>query len=346
MDVRVGGFDLGDLFAGETRWEPALPELVFALDFSLGLGGWGIKEADVIELERPAELGERLGVLREKDGVIIDVDLQRTAVDQEGGRKEIEVGQEKFPIIEFGTDEQAAAIVEHIKHGKVQRAAGEPAMGRGVQLPEFADLRALPASHRGVWALGRGRMGQTVFNGPVADLGAVELEGVESQGFRGGEAVGARRGASQTLFKKVGDRLRPGGGVITARSSRDPQTLFLACAGAEVIGGESVEATAGDVEFFGRIGRCQGAPSEAGQHMADEGSAMPVGQLLVLFKSTRSDLPIPLPSPFVGLRYAPALLKDWAGGCDPQHLTEEKCPGLLTTDSVLVCFTRDSPFDC
>lgn len=75
VDMGVGGFDLGDLFAGEIGWEPALPELVFALDFSLGLGCWRIKEAYVVKLERPAELGERLGILREEHGVIIDVDL-------------------------------------------------------------------------------------------------------------------------------------------------------------------------------------------------------------------------------------------------------------------------------
>ena len=341
LDVWVGRFDLGDLFAGEKGWEPALPELVLALDFPLGLGRWGIKEANVVKLEGRAELGQGVGILREKDGVIIDVDLERTPVGQEGGGKKIEVGQEKFPIIEFGRDEQAAAIVEHIDHGKIQRATGEPAMGRSVQLPEFADLGTLPAPHRGVGTFGRVPMRQTIFNGPVPDLGPVELEGVESQGFRGGEAVRARRRAGQTLFQKVGDRLGPGGGVITARSSRDPQTLFLARAGAKVIGGERVEAAAGDVEFFGRIGGAHRAPSEASQHMADEGSAMPIGQLLVLFKTTHSALPTPHPV----LSSASATLRPphgLGGGWNSQHLTQQNCPGLLTTDSVLVCSTRDS----
>ncbi len=57
VDVGVGGFDLGDLFAGEIGREPPLPELVFTLDFALGLGCWSIKEANVVELESPAELG-------------------------------------------------------------------------------------------------------------------------------------------------------------------------------------------------------------------------------------------------------------------------------------------------
>jgi hypothetical protein len=170
--------------------------------------------------------------------VIIDVDLQRSSVAQESGGEEIEVGQEEFSTIEFGSDEHAAAIVEHIEHGKVQRASGEPAMGRSVQLPEFADLGALPATHRGVGAFGWSRMRATIYDRPAADLGAVELEGVQSQGFGGGKAVRARRGASQPLFEEVGDRLGPSGGVIATRGSRDPQTLLLARAGAEVIGGE------------------------------------------------------------------------------------------------------------
>ena len=200
VDVWVGGFDFGNLFAGEIGREPALPELVLALDFALGLRRWSIKEADVVELERPAELGQRVGILREEQGMIIDVDLQRSAVDEESGGEEIEIGQEEFSAIEFGTDKDAATILEHIEHGKVQGAGREPAMGRSVQLPEFADLGALPAAHGCVGAFGRSRMRITLFNRPAADLGAVQLEGVQSEGFGGGEAVRARWGASQAFF--------------------------------------------------------------------------------------------------------------------------------------------------
>ena len=129
VDVGVGRFDLGNVFTGEIGWEAALPVLVLALDFAFGLGGWGIKEANVIKLERRAQLGQRVRILRAKDGVIIDVDLQRPAVAQESGGQEIEVGQQEFALIEFGADEHAAAIVEHIEPGKVERAAGDPAMG-------------------------------------------------------------------------------------------------------------------------------------------------------------------------------------------------------------------------
>jgi len=148
--------------------------------------------------------------------VIIDVDLQGPAVGQEGGGEEIQVGEQEFPVIDFGADDDAAAIVEHVKHGKVQRAAGEPPMGRSVQLPEFADLGALPSAHGSLRALERGGMRATILDGPVTDLGAVELEGVQAQGFGGHEALGARRGAGEALFKEVGDRFGPDGGVVSA----------------------------------------------------------------------------------------------------------------------------------
>ena len=95
-------------------------------------------------------------------------------------------------------------------------------MGRRIQLPEFADLGALPATHRGVRAFGRSGMGQAILHGPAADLGAVELEGVQAQVLRCGEAVWARRGARQALLEEVGDGLGLGGGVGATRGSRQP----------------------------------------------------------------------------------------------------------------------------
>jgi len=41
VDVWIGRFDLGNLFTGKVRWQPTLPELVFAFDFSFGLRSGG-----------------------------------------------------------------------------------------------------------------------------------------------------------------------------------------------------------------------------------------------------------------------------------------------------------------
>ncbi len=221
-DVRVGLGKVCDVFAGEIRWEAALPELVLALDFPLGLGRWSIQKTNVVELEGGPEWGEGVGILGEKNAVIIHVDLQWAAISQERGGQKIEVGQEAFPVIDFGTHEHAAAIVEHIKHGKVQRTGGEPAMRRGVQLPEFVDLGALPAPHRGMRLPRRGGVGQAFLQGPMADLVAVQLEGVQTHRLGGGKVVRAGRRTGQPFFKQVGDGHGPRGGMVSARGARGP----------------------------------------------------------------------------------------------------------------------------
>jgi hypothetical protein len=44
--------------------------------FSLGLRRWGRQKTNVVKLEGGPELGEGVGILGEKHGVIMDVDLQ------------------------------------------------------------------------------------------------------------------------------------------------------------------------------------------------------------------------------------------------------------------------------
>lgn len=120
VDMRIGNIDISNLFAGEIGREAALPKKVLALDFSLCFGCWSIKETDVIKLESPTELGQRVGIFSEENGVIIDVDLQRASVGKEGSRQEIKVRKQELTAIDFGGKEEAAAIVEHIEHGKIQ----------------------------------------------------------------------------------------------------------------------------------------------------------------------------------------------------------------------------------
>ena len=144
-------------------------------------------------------------------------------------------------------------------------------------IARVADLGALPTTHWGVRAFGRSRMRITIFNRPAADLGAVQPEGEQSPDVRGGEAVRARRGASQTLFEEVGDRLGPSGGVVTARGSRNPELLCLSRAGAEVIGKECIEAAGGEAELLGGFGGPQGVLPEGSQHMTDEGGCVAIG---------------------------------------------------------------------
>jgi len=71
-------------------------------------------------------LGESVWGFSEKEAVIIDVELKRSSVVQEGCGQEIKVGQEQLALVEFGADEETGAIVEHIEHGEVDRGVWEP----------------------------------------------------------------------------------------------------------------------------------------------------------------------------------------------------------------------------
>lgn len=99
VDLRIGDFDFGDLFAGEVGRESALPVLVGAFNFAFCLGRGGIEKTDVVELECPAQLGQGVGIVREEDAMVIHVDLERASVCQESSGQEVEVGKQEFALI-------------------------------------------------------------------------------------------------------------------------------------------------------------------------------------------------------------------------------------------------------
>lgn len=101
VDVLVGLVELGDFFTGKIRRQAALPVLVGAFDFALGLGRGRVAQADVVELERPTQLGQRVGIVREEDTVVIDVKLERASVGEKGGGQKIKIGKEEFALVNF-----------------------------------------------------------------------------------------------------------------------------------------------------------------------------------------------------------------------------------------------------
>ena len=274
IEVSVRLFEFGGLFAGEGGRKAFLPEWGFALDFAFGLGRWSIQEANVVELQRRAQLSERLWVLREEDAVIIDIELEGASVGQEGGGQEIQVGQEELALTEFGADEEAAAIVEPVEPGEVERAERKPTVRRGLQWPEFTQLRALPAPNRSVRFLRGSRTGRAVLHGPMADLRPVEFESVQAQDFRSREAIGARRRAVQTLFEEVHDGLRPRRGAVTPGAARGPEGGLFLSASLAVITGKDREAAGGEPQLVGGFGGSQPLLLDGFEDMADEGEAV------------------------------------------------------------------------
>src|SRR5690242_14701963 len=134
-----------------------------------------------------------------EQAVVIDIDFQRHAIIGEGSGQEIEISQEQFPLVDFGTSEDTAAVIKHVEHRKQLRAFGEPLMRGGVQLPKFTDVAALPsADRRGGAVVGPG-VSEVVLRGPAADLSAVQFVMTQPQHLAGSEAVRGSRLTAQAL---------------------------------------------------------------------------------------------------------------------------------------------------
>lgn len=285
VDVRVGFLNLSDAFAGEIGRKALLPELVLPLDFALGLRRWGITEANVVEAQSRAQLGQSVRRLGEEHGVKIDIELEGPSVSKKGGRKEIQVGEKKLSFIEFGADEKTTAIIEHVEHWKIEGAEWEPVVRGSIELPKLTDLSSLPTADRSRWFSSGSAMGMAILQRPVAYLSAIELEVVKTQGLGSDEAVGARRRAIQALDEQVDHGLRPGFGVITTRVARRPDTAFLVSRRIEITTEENVEATARNTELFGGLRSAQRALPEGFENMPNESVGVTVMELLILFRA-------------------------------------------------------------
>ena len=147
-DGFVRSRDVMDVLGGKQCGNPALPILVFPFDLPLGLRRGRVSERHTVEFQRPSQLGQGVRILGEEEAVIVDVESQRKAMLPKSCRQKVHVGQQVFPLVDLRFHEQAAAIVEHVEHGIQGGIAREPGVGRGVQLPEFSDLLALPAANR------------------------------------------------------------------------------------------------------------------------------------------------------------------------------------------------------
>ena len=184
-----------------------------------------------------------------------------------------------------GSDLQAGAVVEHVQQLQDGGAgAAEEAVGRRVQLPEFADGLPLPAPHVGERArLWDGRA-QPVVEGPVADLPAVHFVAEAPAEFAGrkGEGIGLRaagrnQGAAQEglLFG------RPLAFVVAARTAREPRCAGARRACGEVGGAQLVEAGLADAERVHGLLTGEGSVDELFHRVAHMGDTQPVVDLCV-----------------------------------------------------------------
>ena len=106
--LNIGHREIHNLFAGEAGRQPALPELMGAFDFAIGLGRGSIAQVEVIEFEGPAQLSQGVGLVREKARMVIAVELLRAAMLPEGGGQKIKAGKQPFALGELAAGEQGA----------------------------------------------------------------------------------------------------------------------------------------------------------------------------------------------------------------------------------------------
>ena len=339
---RIGRGGRGDGFGGEERGQAALPVLVLALDLALGLGRARVAQGDAIKVQGGPELRQGIGALGKEKAVAVHIEFERQAVFGEGGGEEVKVSEEIFTVINGGPGADARTIIEEVQQGIMFFIAGEPAVGRGVELPERTDFEALPAADRGGRARSWGGMRQLVGDGPAAHRSRVNVETEAAVDFGGGAAIGRGWFRGEQFAQERLDAGGPDGRVIAARSAGRPERRLRARSGAEIIGVEFVEAGAAEAEFFGGDGSGDFVAAESGEEFADQGSAETVGELTIMFfKAARMGV-----GRVVGERGGPplrafrrpplrsGLLQARRGGS--VRLCSHACPGLLAHCSPLL----------
>ena len=189
----IGGRERLDAFCREESGQAVLPELVQSLDLALGLWRRRILEGDVIEMQGLAQIGQGVRHARKEKAMIIHIERQRQAVHFKSTRQKIQIGGQVFVFIKPCTCDDTAAIIEHVEKREPRGIRTEPSVRRHVQLPERADLPALPTPDGGGRDRRVHRSHQLLLSCPTADRRAIHRELMSAQRFRGREAVRRRR---------------------------------------------------------------------------------------------------------------------------------------------------------
>ncbi len=293
LNMGIGVVEIRNVLAGEIGGQTFLPEEMSALDFALGLGSRGVTESDAVEVKRLAQLSEGFGDMGEKEAVKVHVDFQGQSVFDKGAGEQIKVRQQVFLLIDFGGGKDAAAIIEHVDHGKGFWTVGKPTVGRGIQLPQLADVTPLPPPDGSGWAAIGFGVGAVVLDGPAPNLSPIDLVVVFAEDLAGSEAVRGCRLATEPLMQEGLDLRGPGGGMVAAREPRSPAGLLMMGAGFQIAAVEFVEATASQADSLSRGFDFELAGAEQSQHVTDERRGATMDQLpsTISFSSEQGNKP-------------------------------------------------------
>lgn len=208
-----------------------------------------MEEFDAVEVKSLAKLGQGVGVVGVKEGVVVHVESQWEAVSLEDAGEEIEVGEEGFRRVEAGASVETRGVVEDFQEDLFVVAAMQKGVGRGVVLPECAVVAGLPAFDGFAAGFVTGVGVELMGDGPAADAGAVGLEVETAVEFAGDGAVRTRRFGGEEFGGQGSSFGGPVGMMTSAGKTRRPRVGLALSAGAEIIGAELVEAAQADAQF-------------------------------------------------------------------------------------------------
>ena len=149
----------------------------------------------------------------------------------------------------------------------------------GVVLPEGPQIAGLPAFDGFGRDFVAGVRGESVFDGPAANAGAVGFKIQTAVEFAGTSAVGRGRLGSQEFVQQGQDLCRPSGLMIAAGNAGRPSRGRTCGAGAEVLAVKFVEARPGQAQFTGRCTSGKLVVSMTGQEVTDDGGRQAFDQL-------------------------------------------------------------------
>jgi len=156
-----------------------------------------------------------------------------------------------FGQVETGAQIVAGSVIQDIEQRLFVRLAGQPAVRRGIVLPEGAQVARLPTLHRFGLGFKACIRGQLVLDSPAADAGPVGFEVEAAKQFAACGTVGAGRFRGEKLLEQLDDLGWPVGTMIPAGGARRPVLRMTVSTSQKVLAEELVEAAAGQTQFFG-----------------------------------------------------------------------------------------------
>jgi len=157
--------------------------------------------------------------------MVIDIQSQRQAAGDKGAGKEVQMREEEFALVYPGQWQQSTVVIDDLKQGQLLVALRKPTMGRGIILPELADLLDLPAANRLSLLLVLGVGSKTLSQGPSADRGAVDFKMVTTMNFGSRKAVRDRRSGAEQFTQQCEHFDWPSWTMVAARMTWLPRSL-------------------------------------------------------------------------------------------------------------------------